>query len=109
VKTGVILRYTINIDWPKVDCFWYKLDIVLKDPEKKQKIVDYLENNPHLEARMESLGYVDIELTLNLNNATQIYQIMEDLSSKFPDTIKNYKYMSAIKTHKFEGTDFWNR
>lgn len=109
VKTGVILRYAINIDWQKIGYRWYTADIVLKDNEKRQKIVDYIENNPNLDLRMTSLGYVDLELGFCLNNANQLHQIMEDLSSKFPDVIKNYKYFSNTKTHKYEGVDFWNR
>jgi Lrp/AsnC family transcriptional regulator for asnA, asnC and gidA len=109
VKTGVILRYTINLDWPKIGYQWYKADIVLKNPEKKQQIVEYIENNPNLFHRIASLGYVDLELIFILNNANQLHQIMEDLSSKFPDTIRTYKYFSATKTHKYIGVDFWNR
>jgi hypothetical protein len=34
---------------------------------------------------------------------------MEDLSSKFPGAIKNFKYFTITKTHKYYGVDFWNR
>ena len=109
VNTSVIVHYSINIDWPKIGYEWYKVDIVLKDPEKMQQIVDHIENNPNLYYRFASLGYVDLELVFALNNANQLHQIMEDLSSKFPNTIRNYKYFSTIKTNKFCGVDFWNR
>jgi Lrp/AsnC family transcriptional regulator for asnA, asnC and gidA len=109
VKTGVIVKYLVNIDWPKIGYQWYKADIVLKDPEKMQKIVDYIENNPNLIIRITSLGYVDLELTFCLNSANQLHQIFEDLSSKFPGAIKNYKYFSSTKIHKWGGNDFWNR
>jgi len=71
--------------------------------------MDYVTTNPNLLARMASLGYADLEFSFCLNNANQPHQIMEDLSAKFPDAIKSYKYFSLLKTHKFEGTDFWNR
>ena len=109
VNTGVIVHYSINIDWQKIGYSWYKADIVLKDPEKMQKIADYVQNNPNLLFRVASLGYVDLELTFILNNANQLHQVIGDLSSKFPDTIKNYKYFSVTKTHRYEGADFWNR
>ncbi len=108
-KTGVIVHYTINIDWPKIGYQYFKADIVLKDTEKRQKIVEYMENNPNLLWRVASLGYVDLELTFYLNNANQLHQIMGDLSSKFPDAIQNYKYFSIPETHKFRVADFWNR
>jgi len=109
VKTSVISRYTINIDWSKTGYEWYKADIVLKNPEKMQQIVDYIEDNPNLLFKITSLGYVDLELMFILNNVNQLHQIMGDLSSKFPDTIKNYKYVHTVKTHKFYGVVFWNR
>ena len=109
VKTGVIQRYTINIDWPKIGYQWYKADVVLKNPENMQKIVDYIENNPNLLHRIASLGYVYLELTFALNNANQLHQIIGDLSLKFPDAIKNYKYFSITKTHKYSEEVLWNR
>jgi DNA-binding Lrp family transcriptional regulator len=109
VKTGVIQRYTINIDWPKIGYQWFKADVVLKDLEKRQKIVEYIENNPNLLHRIASLGYVDLELTFALNNANQLHQIMENLALKFPDSIKNYKYFSITKTHKYSEEVLWNK
>ena len=108
-KIGIIINYTLNIDWPKIGYQWYKADVVLKDPKEKEKIIDYIENNPNLVYRIASFGYVDLELAFALNNVNQLHQIMEDLSSKFPDTIRSYKYFSTTKTHKYEGVDFWNR
>jgi len=109
VKTGVIQRYTIDVDWPKIGYQWYKADIVLKDSKKIQQIIDYVVTNPNFVHRIVSLGYVDLQLSFCLNNANQLHQIMGGLSSKFPDTIKNYKYFSVIKTHKYNVEAFWNR
>ena len=71
--------------------------------------MDYMKNNPNFLLRHLSLGYVDLELVFLLNNASQLYQIMENLSLKFPDSIRNYKYFCTVKTHKLFGADFWNR
>ena len=109
VKTGVIINYTINTDYPKIGYQFYKADIILKNFEIKQKIIDYIEKNPNLWGRVTSLGYVDLEITFSLNNANQLHQIMDDLSSKFPDAIKSYKYFSVTNNYKYGGMDFWNR
>ena len=87
----------------------YKIDIVFKNPEKRQKIIEYIENNPNLLHQMTSFGQADLELSFVLNNVNELHQIMGDLSSKFPETIQNYKYHSVTKTHKILGQDFWNR
>jgi len=109
IKTGIIMRYSLDIDWPKIGYQLYKADVMLKDPKKIHQVIDYVETNPYLFCRMASLGYVDLELIFLLNNANQLHQIMEDLSSKFPDTITKYKYFSEIKLHKYLTMDFWNR
>jgi len=74
-----------------------------------QKIIDYIEENPNLIHRIASLGYADLELTFALNNANQLHDIIGDLSLKFPDAIKNYKYFSIIKTHKYSEEVLWNK
>jgi DNA-binding Lrp family transcriptional regulator len=109
VKNGVIFGYSVDIDWLKIDYYYYKVDIVLKDSKKTLQIMDYIKNNPNFLLRHVSLGYVDLELIFILNNANQLYHIMEDLSLKFPDLIRNYKYFCTVKTHKLIGADFWNR
>ena len=109
VKNGIIVGYSVFIDWLKIDYHWYKVDIVLKDLKKIPQILGYIENNPNFLQRLASLGYVDLELVFLLGNASQLYQIMEDLSLKFPDSIRNYKYFCTVKTHKYFEVDFWNR
>jgi Lrp/AsnC family leucine-responsive transcriptional regulator len=109
VNTGVIQRFTIHIDWPKIGYQWYKADIILKDVGQNQKIVEYIEHNPHLLHRIASLGYVDLELTFALHNANQLHQIISDMSVKFPEAIKNYKYFSITQTHKYSEEVLWNR
>jgi len=109
VKNGVIVGYSVDIDWLKINYYFYKVDIVLKDSKKTLQIMNYIKNNPNFLLRHASIGYVDLELVFLLNNASQLYQIMEDLSLKFPDSIRNYKYFCTVKTHKLFGADFWNR
>ncbi len=108
-KAGIIQRYTITSDWPKIGYQWYKADVVLKDPKKMQTIAAYIEGNPHLIHRIASLGYVDLELTFALNTANQLHQIIEDVELHFPDAIKSYKYFSITKTHKYSEEVLWNK
>ena len=36
-----------------------------------------------------------------LKSVDQLHNIIEDLSIRVPNTIKNYKYFSGLKTHKW--------
>ena len=82
-------------------------DIVLKDPAIAQKIIKLAEENPYLVGRIKSLGYRDLELNFCLKNPNQLHQIIGDISSKFPDSIKDYKFeefstLSHIKALVFK-------
>jgi Lrp/AsnC family leucine-responsive transcriptional regulator len=101
IKKGVIIEYKVNIDFPKLGYKLHKTDINLKEPKKRDKILEYLERNPHLYHIIQSMGYADIELLFYLENTDQLHEIMADISVRFPDAIKNYTYFSTIKTHKW--------
>ena len=73
---------------------------MLKQSKNFNKIIKYIESNPNLKWHIKTIGYADLEFGFILRNAHQLHQIMEDLSKKFPDTIKNYTYFCAVKTHK---------
>ena len=98
---GIIKAFRVNIRLPKLGYKRYKVDIILKDYKKLHQIINYIEKNPNLDEVIQSIGYADLELIFILKNANQLHEIMEDLSIKFPNTIKNYIYFSALKTYKW--------
>jgi DNA-binding Lrp family transcriptional regulator len=101
IKKGVILGFRIRLDFSKLGYQWYKIAIVLKDHKKSQPILKYLENNPHFVCIDKTLGYVDLELEFILKNTDQIHQIMKDLATKFPGSIRNYKYNKRTHVYKY--------
>ena len=101
MKKGVIVGFKVNMDFPKLGYKFYKADINLKEPKKRNKIIKYVETNPYLNHIIKAIGYVDLELLFYLENANQLHEIMSDISVKFPDAIKNYSYFSIIKVHKW--------
>ncbi len=101
-ELGIILGFRTSINWPKLGYYYYKLDIELKQYNMKNQIINYLIKNPNLKYYIKSVGYVDLEFGFVLKNVHQLNQIMEDLSCKFPNTIKNYSYFNTIKTYKID-------
>ena len=51
-----------------------------------------------------SLGYVKLELEFYSKTVDQLHEIMDDVTQKFPNIIKNYNYFSVIKSNKIEIT-----
>jgi hypothetical protein len=48
----------------------------------------------------KSIGYYDLELDLWVINLDGFRDIMDDLTSKFPDSIENYTYVHDPILHK---------
>ena len=101
IKSGVITCVGINVDFSKIGYNFYKADIVLKKHKKIHQIIKYIEANLNLKMIQKCIGYVDIELIFCLKSVDQLHQFMDELSIRFPDSIKNYVYSSIIESHKW--------
>ena len=100
-KGNIIEKFSIIIDWIKIGYQSYIVEINLKNYNKKYEIIEYVKHNPNLWYIMGSIGHnVDLEFEFVLENITQLHDIIKDLSSKFPDSIKNFQYFTLKKLHK---------
>jgi hypothetical protein len=53
---------------------------------------------------MGSIGYnIDLEFEFVLDSVTRLHEIIKDLSTKFPESIKNFQYFTLKKIHKSSG------
>jgi Lrp/AsnC family leucine-responsive transcriptional regulator len=102
IEFGVIKGYKVTIDFPRLGYYFYKVDVLLKEPKKYIKILKYVESNPYLNHIIKSIGYVDLELIFYLNTSNKLNDIMGDLSNKFPNAIKSYSYNKTLKTYKWD-------
>ncbi len=101
VDQEIIQWFRTNFDLTKIGYRWYKVDIDLKDHKKIKQIIEYLSRNPNFVGVDRTLGYVDLEIEFYLKNVSEVHNIMEDLSTKFPNTIKNYKYVYVLETFRY--------
>jgi len=101
IQSGVIGGFGIVTDLSKIGYHFYHVDINLKNYAKRNKILEYIEKNPHLYCVEKALGQAaDIELEFYLENVQQLHKIMDDLSMKFPESINNFNYFSYLEVHK---------
>jgi Lrp/AsnC family transcriptional regulator for asnA, asnC and gidA len=101
IKIGIILGFRLNIDFTKLGYNWYRADVIFKQRDNIQKIINYIQANPNFISLSKSLGYVDLELNFFLQDVNRLHKFMENLTIKFPDAIKSYTYFSITKSHKW--------
>ena len=101
LSTGVIRDFTVSINFPKLGYYIYKVNISLKNHNKFNSILKYVESIPNFFCIDITMGFVDLELEFYLNDSNQLKKIMEDIENKFPDDIRNYDYFQALKIHKY--------
>jgi len=100
IKQEIIHGFRTLIDYKKTGKQLYKIDIILKKYNKLMPIINYITKNPNMYCVDRTIGYRDLEIALSLENVGQVHKIMEDLIKKFPESIKDYQYISVMETHK---------
>ena len=102
IDEKIISNFSALVDSPKIGYWQYKIEINLKDYDKKHEIIAYIKKNKNIILITESIGRgVDLDFGFYLQNMTQLQDMINDLSSKFPETIKNFRYSCTIKQHKY--------
>jgi Lrp/AsnC family transcriptional regulator for asnA, asnC and gidA len=107
VNEKLIGAFAVNIDISKAGYMDYEVEINLKDYDKKYEIIDYIRKNKNIIEINESFGReVDLDFRFALKDITELQDIINDLSSKFPEAIKNFRYFSWVKYLKYNKVPF---
>ena len=102
MKGNIIRKFSIIIDWDKIGYRSYIVEINLKNYNKKYEIMNYVRQNPNLWFIMGSIGHnIDLEFEFVLESVTRLHEIIKDLSTTFPESIKNFQYFTLKKIHKY--------
>jgi len=96
----VIQGFRVSIDYSKLGYQFYKVNIDLNDYNQRGRIINYVKSIPNLEMIDKAIGFYDLELDFWTNGIEQFHQIMDDITIKFPNAIKNYTYVHDAKKHK---------
>ena len=100
VKNGVIMAFRVNIDYPKLNLHHYKLEIYLRDHKQRTAIWNYIKEKPYCDTLNVAVGWCDLEFELIVENVDKLGEIMEEINSKFPQTIKKQTFWIIDKVHK---------
>jgi DNA-binding Lrp family transcriptional regulator len=100
LKKGIITGFKTQMDLSKLGLKLAKVYIFLKEYNKRDIIINYIKYNPYLNAIDTTTGESHLELELFIPDINKINEIMADLQTKFPNVVKNYTMVTAIKYHK---------
>jgi len=100
INTGIIQRYSININTNKLGFKPFNVNLSLRNYDKKKDIIRYLSNIPFIWEIHKAVGGYDLELSIFTLNFEHFHGVMDDLRNKFPDDITNYDYLYVTKIHK---------
>ncbi len=100
VKNGVIQAFRVNINLLKFNLQEYKIDIYLKQHRQKVSIIKYLENKPYFLGLNLVVGWADIEPELIVTSVDELNQILAEIDSKFPDSIKKQNYWQIKESYR---------
>ena len=99
-RLNIIQGFRVNLDIVKLGYKWFKIDIQLKEYMQRNKIINYIKQNPNLLCIMTSTGLSHLEFEFHLKNTALVYDTMMDIINKFPNAVRNYTYFSVRKAHK---------
>jgi Lrp/AsnC family leucine-responsive transcriptional regulator len=100
IKEGIIQSFRVKIDLNKLNLQHYKIDIYLKEHERKASLIRFLEKKPYLEGLNLVVGWADIEPEFIVSNVNELNKILAEINSEFPNTIKKQNYWINEKNHK---------
>jgi DNA-binding Lrp family transcriptional regulator len=101
IDEKVVEQFGISVDLTKIGYKLYNVEINLKDYDKKYEIIEYIRKNQNISGVEETFGRgVDLDFEFPLKDIKQLQDILNDLSSKFPETIKNFRYYHHVMVHK---------
>jgi len=100
-KNRIIQGFRVNIDYSKLGYQYFKTDIYLKDYIQRKKIINFIKTNPHLISINETTGVSHLELELHLKSLLHLNEVMNEIQTRFPLAVRNYKYFNFQKIHKY--------
>jgi len=100
LKKDIIKAFRVNIDYAKVGLQHHKVDIYLKEHRQRNAIIDFMKRKSYLQCLNVAIGWADIELEFVIRDINEIDNIIDEINSKFPNSIRKHTFWIAEKVHK---------
>jgi Lrp/AsnC family leucine-responsive transcriptional regulator len=101
IKNGVIKGFRTDIDISKLGFHIFRVNIFLRDYNERNQIINHIKDNPNLAFVDTYTGDADLEIEFHLESINRLYQIMQNITTRFPNAIRDYKHLNVTKYYKF--------
>ena len=102
INLRVIQGFRTNINFSLLGYQHFKADIAIEKYKEIDKLLNFIKINPNLIYIDKSVGYADLEAEFHFKSLKEFHAAMDELKTRFPGTIKNYKhfiYSKILKMH----------
>jgi len=99
-KKDIIQHFRVYLEYSKIGMQNISIDLYLKEYKLRNNIIDYLKYNPYLFCMNIAIGWADLQPEFVVENIESLNQIIEDMNSKFPKSIRKSTFWIMTKVHK---------
>jgi Lrp/AsnC family leucine-responsive transcriptional regulator len=102
-KDGVIVGYRTMFDLERLGYEYFKVHFNLHNltGQKGKQFMGFLFSHPNVIYNNEVIGGDDVEIEIQTESLESLRKILNEIKNRFSDIIKNYKYLSFYKEHKY--------
>ncbi len=103
-KKGILQGFTVFIDFKKIGINFHKLCIYLQEYDKRkvEQLISFLKQYPNTIHLIKSLGSWELEIETENEKEQNIYDFINKLKNKFPETIKQIELVTITDELKLE-------
>jgi len=100
-EKNIIEAFRPTLDLSKIGYYWYKVSFILKENTKKKDLLNYFSMHPNIVFAFETTGKYNIEFELEVESNEKFKKILDEIRTKFSESIESYDSLLWNKEHKY--------
>jgi DNA-binding Lrp family transcriptional regulator len=100
IKSGVIQAFRVGVDYSKLNLQHFKVDIYLKEHNKRKVIWSFLKDKSYFEYLNVSVGWCDLEPEFVVKNVDELDIIFNEIDKHYPGSIKKWNFWITEESYK---------
>lgn len=103
-KKGILQGFTVFIDLKKIGIEFHKLCIYLQhyEQQKVDELISFLRNHQNTIHLIKSLGSWELEVEIENDESSNIYNYISEIKNNFPETIKQIDLVTITDELKLD-------